>query len=117
MWLDCEIQLAGSPQHRRHHGVNILVQTESGPVIFSVDLSAVRYAIEDFCAQPAWGVAGPAECPQTGPGYVRCEPQGLTRHGYEVVLATRRASQVLLPLKVRPGQLWEDRDIRQRLSA
>lgn len=118
MWLDCEIQLLGSPEQRLQQGVHIRVETKDGhrrP--FPVPVSTLRYDLEQFYAQPAWGIDGPADCYQTGPGYVYFEPQGLVTGAVVGYITTLHEFDPQKPLVVGFGQLHETADIDQRLPA
>lgn len=118
MWLDCEIQLTGDPEYRRQHGVPVRLETGDGRhPVYQVDVTTVRYDLGQFYAQPAWGVDGPADCYQTGPGYVYCEPQGLAGQDVMVVVATCHESDALRAVRVGFRQLSESSEIEQRLSA
>lgn len=118
MWLDCEIQLAGSPEHRERYGINIQVETIDGQHhAVTVAPAALRYDIRQFYAQPAWGVEGPADCYQTGPGYVHCDPQRLIGQGVGVLVETGSPGSPARPFVVSFSQLTETGDIVQRLSA
>jgi hypothetical protein len=119
MWLDCEIQLAGSPEDRQRRGVHVRVETLDGRTCtFPVNLASIDdYALEHFYAQPAWDIEGPADCFQTGPGRLHCDPHGLTTEGVLVQVTTLHECDPIRTLKVTFGQLTETSGIKQRLPA
>ena len=114
MWYDCRIQLgelgANSPS------VLVMVEGHSEPV--RIDSHHVQYDISDFAAEREWGTpAGkPADCFQTGVGWVRYLQVGRSRNG-RTRISIPRLHELALVVHAADTQLWDGADVRARLAA
>src|SRR4051812_21585425 len=94
--LLCRIQLG----ERGKRSSSVLVWLDGDDAPFSVDPANVRYNPRDFTAERDWRVTNatePADCPQTGSGWVVCQPADRSRFGLQVEPGKEDTVEVSIP--------------------
>jgi hypothetical protein len=113
MWFDCKIQLG----EQGINSPNVLVLIEGYDEPIRIDRADVEYNIRHFTAERQWGTPAdkPADCFQTGTGWVRCLRRSLSRHKRTLV-SIPRVHELELVVSAPDSQLWDGDTVRRRVA-